>query len=1193
MGGRPRTRLARGRQSRVRTPSLALSIVVIVVVLFLLAVVIPHATAQIPEDHTTSDPSVSVAPPKELFPGILDPGPHPNNTLRFGILMPLNLTKPEDAFWKTLARNTITAIRLAVEDINAEKMLPVNISLSIRSSQPPDNNEQSGSNAMLQAALFVTNNISAILGDTRSWLTEYSATLTSSLRIPQCSFTSASDALSSKILYDYFIRTVATTEVLAQQYLDYIRLMGWRRLGIIYSDDSFGRSLNNDITRFAQDYGVTITISEAIYIPHTERNNIDPTLRAIRQSGSYINMIATTDTTVMRAIHDIYSAGMYQLPYVWLTLNNLEESIHEVYDAPGAPHVLDFDGLVMLGAQQILSDNPHYVKFQKRWANLNPDLYPGAGVNEDLIHAETRAYSCVRIIALAYQKDIELARARGVSEQHILQELLIGSYPRTIGDLSSDLFSTLEYDGPAGKIKMDRYGNTVSVGAMFFQMQQGVAVVVAKTLPWQDTRSQKVQITGAQYWPHLRAGSVPKDSPPWVLQNIAWTEPIAWVMMIIAGLGMITCMMFIGIVIWKRDNPVIKASSAFFCVLELIGIMIGYTVVPMRIGNFSDFTCSALSIVLTLGLSILLGSLVVKNLRIYRIFNNVFQNKYAISDMKLFRQLVVIVFFFTLSPLIYAIVVKPKVRYIAMGPTKAAYACVRTNTHMANAGAPVYGAVSLLPILLLLAVAGFLAYQTQNVSSRWNESRQIIYTIYTMLLTFTIFLPTMFLANDQFRVTLVTQNIVVLFALTMSLLILFVPKLVLMRRLKRESEESPEAHPTPWGPEGRRSGGLPVQQSYDQSDLTFGKLAPLQSLTSDALTSGDSDRERRKSSSTIYPSIPLQSITFTREDADAQGADTAAQSITRNTQVEGDAESLSRERTQSAGMMSMQSGTIFDSHHDSACDLGVYSFGPSDDTQMVPVQVEYRGWLYRSKKPWKLKRFILVSSLATVILADEARTTLKTYLYTRVTSITERGHYYLYVTCLDYTRLKIEFPNDVARDQWLLAFDAPSKETADATLPTIARRLSMRARLKAPRSLSRLPSQNQQLVSDHDLYHDTHAMPNIASTSTSNIEPSSSLAVPSLAPDRTDSELPRVTSAPDTVHPMTEYNMDRFLNEETSNSATPAALPLSAQPPLPVSDHSDRQFSFLDALRLEETDPTEIPDPRRAQSGIFKRIFQS
>lgn len=197
------------------------------------------------------------------------------------------------------------------------------------------------------------------------------------------------------------------------------------------------------------------------------------------------------------------------------------------------------------------------------------------------------------------------------------------------------------------------------------------------------------------------------------------------------------------------------------------------------------------------------------------------------------------------------------------------------------------------------------------------------------------------------------------------------------------------------------------------------------------------------------------------------------------------------------------------------------------------------------------------------------------------------------MTCLDYSRLKIEFPNELARDQWLLAFDAPSKETADATLPTIARRLSMRARLKAPRTISRNQSRTPQRVSnDYDLYHDTHATSEITPNCTSNIRPSFSLAASSSALDHTDSHLQRVSSAPDNVHPMTEYSMDR-LNGESSNSATPAAFPPSAQPPFQVSERSDREFSFLDALRMEETDPTEIPDPRRSRSGFLTKMFRS
>lgn len=106
-------------------------------------------------------------------------------------------------------------------------------------------------------------------------------------------------------MYDYFIRTAPTTEAQAQQYLDYMRLMGWHRLGILYTDDSYGRSLNNDLARFSQAYGVTIVVSEAIYIPHTDRYNIDTSLSNIRQTGSYINIIASSDNGIMRAIHDI------------------------------------------------------------------------------------------------------------------------------------------------------------------------------------------------------------------------------------------------------------------------------------------------------------------------------------------------------------------------------------------------------------------------------------------------------------------------------------------------------------------------------------------------------------------------------------------------------------------------------------------------------------------------------------------------------------------------------------------------------------------------------------------------------------------------------------------------------------------------------------------------------------------------
>ncbi|KAG0328781.1 Metabotropic glutamate receptor 8, partial [Podila humilis] len=1233
---------------------------------------------------------VSVAPatpPKELFPGILDPGPIPEGTLVFGILMPLNLTQPAEAYWRTLAINGITAIRLAVEDINAEKLLPVDIAISIRNSQPPSNNDLSASNAMLQAAMFVSNNVSAVIGDTRSWLTEFSASLTSSLRIPQCSFTSMSDSLSSKVLYDHFIRTVSTTEVIARQMLAYLRLLGWRRIGILHSDDSYGRSFNNDLLLFAASYGFTITLSEVIYIPQSHQDEISATLEMVREMGSYINILATSDTGVMRALEDIYKAGMLRLPYTWISINDLQESLYEMYAGPGPPQVTDFDGLLMLSVDQYTPTHPEFSEFRERWANLDPTLYPGAGTTR-LTHSETRAYSCVKMLALGYQRDIELARMRGVSEEYILQELKLGSYPRTIGNLTSALFSTLKYDGPAGPIRIDILGNTVSQISNFLQLQGGQSTFMASTSLGNENNTYQVNITGTHIWPGLRPGEIPKDSPEWVIQNISRTEAAAWVMSILTVLGIVACIILIGIVVWKRHNPVIKAASAFFCVLELLGIIIVYTAVLMRMGHFTSASCTALPIVLNFGLSLLLGSLVVKNLRIYRIFNNVFQNKYAISDMKLLRQLCVIVLILMISPAVYLLLLRPQARYISISPTKAAYACVRTNPSMPGEGTIVFGIVSLIPQMAVLAVAGYLAYQTQNVSNKWNESRQIIYIIYTMVLAASILIPTMFLTADQFRITVFTQSIVIICAITLSMLILFVPKLVLMRQLQREREENYvnqtnlDRHTDTVGnllqrqPRQREAGG----ERYDE------QVQPIDSLQH-SFSGADSPRDRRKSSATLYPSIPLQS-SFPNQDSpvptsttqfETQGMRSTPMTSdspigvgddTERTGSNADDDGSDRQRAASAGMLSLHSGTVFstdgvDSSRNKP-DLGIFSFNVSDETQTVQVQVEYRGWFYRFKKSWEPRRFILISSLATVIIFDNTRTKFKTYLYTRVTSSTEDGHYFLFVACLDYARLKFDFSNELARDQWLLAFDAPSKETADATFPTIARRLSMRARLQSPKTPvvtesstnsgttqqtdSTGPRHNggdqdfdidnnhnnnnnnnniDQVYDGHDLYHDTHSTAhfdndNTTSTDIPTLFPTnqdlarsglvlaegdlygrflsqqSQFEAPEAAHSARRSRQPSAAYAvSELVRPMTEFNMEQFLSQQSinDNSTQGGNSRLSSSehisPRALVGPATGGEFSLLDALRLEETDPSTIPERTPKRKKGISRLFRS
>lgn len=114
-----------------------------------------------------------------------------------------------------------------------------------------------------------------------------------------------SDNLSSRTLYEYFIRTVPASENYAVQILEYIRRMGWRRIGIIYSSNSFGVPFATSIVRRAPSYGVMITYWGATYTPDSNSQDFKDALGSLQSLGSYINVILCTDDDTLRGLEAI------------------------------------------------------------------------------------------------------------------------------------------------------------------------------------------------------------------------------------------------------------------------------------------------------------------------------------------------------------------------------------------------------------------------------------------------------------------------------------------------------------------------------------------------------------------------------------------------------------------------------------------------------------------------------------------------------------------------------------------------------------------------------------------------------------------------------------------------------------------------------------------------------------------------
>ncbi|KAG0347411.1 hypothetical protein BG004_007772 [Podila humilis] len=891
------------------------------------------------------------------------------------------------------------------------------MSMRAYDSQPPDDSPLSGSNAMLQASMFVSQNVSGVVGDAFSWLTEYSAMLTSALSIPQCSFSATSDSLGNKDVYGTFFRTVSASTEQGQMMASYIQLMGWRRVSVLYADDSYGRTLARTIITNAAHFNLRILKAETIHPQGSGHENISNVLDRIQAAGSYINVILATDVLIFETLDMIHQKGMFGAPYVWIVVNNVFIDLQLVFDD------ISFDGLIMFDPHYVVQDATFH-NFQNRWRRLDPAVYPGAGPNTSVVDFDIHAYSCAWMIALSYQKDIENARARGTNESVIIEELLYGSYPRTIANFSADLFSTVTYSGPAGRIQLNKLGNSINAPSLFFQIQQGSQVLVATTDSTPDGSMRPAQIAGAHVWPGFN-GQYPEDAPAWARLNFTWEDGAGQLMGILAAIGGFSCLILILIVAWQYRHPVIRAASAPLCILEVTGAIIVYGTIVLKIGDYSNAICIATPLLFCFGFSLLLGSLVVKLLRQYRLQNNRLQDQHAIRDRALLVYLAVFVALFMIPSVIFVALTLPQVRYVGIGSDREAFACVRTSRLATETGIIVLGTIWALPLIVIPAACIFISFRICDVPTRWNESNHIRYTMYNFLFYFPIYVTSSFVETLHFRVTLMVENIVTFFSVTASMLILFGPKLVYMWRLHKarsvsrdgKSLESPLSHTSSSEPSTQEEQRKIEKMMRRHGFYSTGRRPVV--------------RRRKGASQPILPQSSIDPQVFFMMEPTPQGP-IPYQSIT------GSLDGPYIQTNEGDHDMAVTAGPARTLRSESQ-DLNVNYLeqlndnddddGDDDDAgtdRPIPVLMESKSWFKSALRQWRPMRVVAVPNLSMVIMSDDVKTRITTCLYHSVRKVTEVGHYYLRIHCVgDEHTFLLEFNCESARDRWQRAFTTP------------------------------------------------------------------------------------------------------------------------------------------------------------------------
>ncbi|KAF9301104.1 hypothetical protein BGZ74_007085, partial [Mortierella antarctica] len=420
------------------------------------------------------------------------------NTLRLGVLLPFS-AKPTER-QALMVRKTMSAIRLAVNDANQQRLIPgLNLTLVVRDSQDPSliaSNE--GAAAITAAGSLLSVKVSGVIGDIRSDMTRYEALITSSVQIPQCSFAAGREYFAAKA----------------------------QKMGIY-------------ILAFQPLTTPGIPLDESFEFVKSRIHATQSRIQVLIASGS----IQETFLTAMK------NAGLFGPDYAWVTMNDIS---HQLEKQEGFK---EYDGLMMVDNGWELNGYEPFENFLSEWITLNPTDYPGAG-DPELNNNEGMAYSCVMMLAQAYGRlvnDTIPADEHSERRELFLRSLKEGEHTEEIR--MQNYFSKTTYSGPSGPITLDQNGDRKEGYFIALNMRDGRSVRFGIIFSGNFSSIRIPYFKDGHPW-------YPRDAPPWAIQNPNWNSSSGIIFAVLCLTGFIMTFVATILVLYFRNHIVIKATRS-------------------------------------------------------------------------------------------------------------------------------------------------------------------------------------------------------------------------------------------------------------------------------------------------------------------------------------------------------------------------------------------------------------------------------------------------------------------------------------------------------------------------------------------------------------------------------------------------------------------------------------------------------
>lgn len=279
-----------------------------------------------------------------------------------------------------------------------------------------------------------------------------------------------------------------------------------------------------------------------------------------------------------------------------------------------------------------------------------------------------------------------------------------------------------------------------------------------------------------------------------VPSEITFSEPLGIVALIFIVIGLLISFGFSIYFFVNRNEKVIKKTSPFFSQLMLLGIILCITSQILWDITQSTLTCILKIWLLAIGFGLIMGNLLAKTYRIFKIFHNARVTSLVIRDVDLLKFSAAIIILEVILLSLYTFTSGLPTPIIIQSTSDSLLKIVKCE--VPSSFVQTGGIIWLLGVNFLLVLAAvIIAYLTRNVDSAFNESRYIAYTVYIYLLVTIILLPLYYTAGDSSSSNsrqFIIRTIAVLVPMFFTLGALFLPKIYLVNKAKRAERKMAE-----------------------------------------------------------------------------------------------------------------------------------------------------------------------------------------------------------------------------------------------------------------------------------------------------------------------------------------------------------------------------------------------------------------